>query len=57
MVVGFINSFFFKYQLNFFSARWHLSAGLTGQAKAMVNNSGLKSRIKKNMIKATIYTW
>ena len=31
-----------------------MSAGRTGQAKAMVNNSGL-SQIKKNMNKATVY--
>ena len=49
MVVGFL-----KYQLTFLSARWRLSAGCTGQAKALVNNSGLK-KIKQNMNKATIY--
>ena len=38
--VGFINSFY-NYQLTVFSARWRLSAGRTGQAKAIVNNSGL----------------
>ena len=54
MEVGFLNSFFFKYQLSFFSARWRLTAGRTGPAKVMVNNSGL-SQIKKNMSKATIY--
>ena len=46
--------FFFNYKLFFFSARWHLSAGRTGQAKAMVNTSGL-GQIKKNMNKPTIY--
>ena len=33
---------------------WRLSAGRTGPAKAMDNNSGL-SQINKNMKKATIY--
>ena len=32
----------------FFFARWRLSAGRTGPAKAMVNKSGLR-QIKKNM--------
>ena len=50
----FLNSFF-KYQLTFFSARWLLSAGRTGPAKAIVNNNGL-SQIKTNMKRATIYT-
>ena len=45
MVVGFLNSFL-KYQLTFISAGWRLSAGRTGQAKAMVNNSGLIVKFK-----------
>ena len=45
---------FFKYQLTFFSARWHLSPGCTGPAQAMVNNSGF-SQIKTNMKSVTIY--
>ena len=52
MMVGFLN-LFFKYQLTFFSAKWRFSAGRTGPAKAMVNNSGL-GQIKKNLNKATI---
>ena len=39
MVESFLNSFL-KYQLTFFSARWRLSTGRNGPAKAMVNNSG-----------------
>ena len=53
MAVGFLN-ISFKYQLTFFSARLRLSAGRTGPAKAMVNNSGL-SKIKMNMKRETIY--
>ena len=53
MAVGFLNSFF-ECQLTFSSARWRLSAGRTGLAKAMVNNSGV-SQIKTNMRRATIY--
>ena len=49
MVVGFLNSIFFKYQLTVF-----LPAGCTGPAKAMVNNSGL-GQIKTKMKRATIY--
>ena len=52
MVVGYLNCIF-KYQHTFFSARWRLSAGRTGQAKSMVNNSGLGQKIKKIMNKAT----
>ena len=49
-----LNSFFFKYRLTFFSARWRLSAGRTGPTKAKVNNSEL-TQIKTNMKSATIY--
>ena len=45
---------FIKYQLTMFSAGWRLSAGRTGQAETMVNNSG-RSQIKMNMNNATIY--
>ena len=50
---SFLNSIF-CYQVTLFFARWRLSAGRTGQTKAMVNNSGL-SQIKQNMKKAIIY--
>ena len=53
MVVSFLNSLF-KYHLTFISVKWRLSAGRTGPAKSIVNNSGL-SQIKINMNKATIY--
>ena len=54
MVVGFLDSLK-KYWLTFLFARWRLSVGCNGQAKAMVNKSGF-SQIKKNMNKLTIYT-
>ena len=55
MVVGLLNSFLLNISLLFSSPTWRFSAGRTGQAKAMVNNSRL-SEIKKNVNKATIYT-
>ena len=55
MVVGFLNIFIFNISLFFFSARWRLPAGRTGQAKAMVNNHSGLSQIKTNMKRATIY--
>ena len=54
MVVGFLNIYFFKYHLTFFTDRWRFSSGRTGQTKEMVNYSGL-SQIKMNMNKAIPY--
>ena len=56
MIIGFWNIFFLQYHLTFFFARWRLSAGRTGPAKTMVNNSGL-SQIKTNIKSATINWW
>ena len=53
IVVCFLN-WIFKISAYFFSSRWRLSAGCTGQAKAMGNKSEL-SQIKTNMNKATKY--
>ena len=54
MVDVLINSFFFNFSLLFSPLYgWRLTAGRTGPAKGMVNNSGL-GQIKKNN-KATIY--
>ena len=54
MVIGFLNTFL-NISLLFFSARWRLSAGCTGPAKAMVNKSGLKVKLKQTQ-KGQLYT-